>query len=82
MKCWDQCLRYLWEPFLVLKRKKVLILIRFSLVIPVEPSPEGFVPGPAIHFQSRQKRTLFFTHQVLAFHLGLMVLQCHIHRIL
>ena len=32
MKCWDQCLRYLWEPFLVLKRKKVLILIRFSLV--------------------------------------------------
>ena len=32
MKCWDQCLRYLWEPFLVLKRTKVLILIRFSLV--------------------------------------------------
>ena len=55
--------------------------IQFS-VIPVEPSPEGFVPGPAIHFQSRQKRTLFFTHQVLAFHLGLMVLQCHIHRFL
>ena len=55
--------------------------IQFS-VIPVEPSPEGFVPGPAIHFKSRQKRTLCFTHQVLAFHLGLMVLQCHIHRIL
>ena len=47
-------------------------------VIPVEPSPEGFVPGPAIHFKSRQKMILYFTHQVLAFHLGLIVLQCHI----
>ena len=55
--------------------------IQFS-VIPVEPSPEVFVPGPVIHFKSRQKRTLCFTYQVLAFHLGLMVLQCHIHRIL
>ena len=50
--------------------------IQFS-VIPVEPSPEGFVPGPAIHFKRRQKIILYFTHQVLAFHLRLMV-----HRIL
>ena len=35
MKCWDQCLRYLWEPFLILEKKKVLMLYDdnlFSLV--------------------------------------------------
>ena len=32
-------------------------LIQFS-VIPVEPSPEGFVPGPVIHFKGTQKRML------------------------
>ena len=51
--------------------------IQFS-VIPVEPSPEGFVPGPEIHFKVTQKKNAAFTYQVLAFHLGLMVLQCHI----
>ena len=50
--------------------------IQFS-AIPVEPSPEGFVPGPVKHFNGTPKQNFAFTYQVLAFHLGLMV-----HRIL